>query len=91
MDINFVRVQNRVVRLDAIAYIDFLDSGRSMIFLSGLTPEKQHISVDVEETRRLKTFMEQRVFDLPTDGPSGPMGDRDRPRLDFRERERRFA
>ncbi len=53
-----------------------------MIFLSGLTPEKQHISVDVDETRRLKAFMDQRVFDLPDAGGPPAM-------LDFRER--RFA
>ena len=89
MNIDFVRVHNRVIRLDSIAYIDFLESGRSMVFMSGLTAEKQHITVDVEETRRLKAFMEQRLFDLPETPAAGPAGGGDRSRPDFRER--RFA
>lgn len=88
MNQHFVKVHNRMVRLDAIAYIDFLDSGRSMIFVSGLTPEKQHISVDVDETRRLREFMETRSHALAPEMPI-PVAERDRPRLEFRDR--RFA
>jgi hypothetical protein len=31
----FIRIQNRMVNLDAIAYVDFLESGRAMIFVQG--------------------------------------------------------
>jgi len=54
----FIRVNNKFVRLDAIGYVDFLDSGRAMIHVPGLTPEKQNITVDPEETRRLRAFFE---------------------------------
>lgn len=57
----FIKVHNRVVNVEAIAYIDFLESGRAMIFMQGLTPEKQNIPVDPDETRRLKA-----VFDAIT-------------------------
>jgi hypothetical protein len=33
----FIPIQNK---LDAIAYVDFLESGRAMVFMSGLTQEK---------------------------------------------------
>jgi len=87
MNQQFIKVHNRVVRLDAIAYIDFLDSGRSMIFVSGVTPEKQHISVDVEETRKLKEFMDSRSHLIGVEMPEPAAADR--PRFEFRER--RFA
>ena len=77
MNQNFIKVHNRVVRLDAIAYIDFLDSGRSMIFVSGLNQEKQHISVDVDETRRLREFMQSRSHSLAPEMPV-PVAERDR-------------
>jgi hypothetical protein len=83
----FIKVHNRVVRLDAIAYIDFLESGRSMIFVGGLTPEKQHISVDVEETRKLREYMDSHSASMNAEPPAGPAADR--PRFEFRER--RFA
>jgi hypothetical protein len=54
----FIRINNKAVRLDAISYIDFLESGRAMVILSGLPPEKAHISVDVPETRVLREFFE---------------------------------
>lgn len=50
----FINVHNKVVNLDAISYIDFLESGRAMIFMQGLSHEKQNIPVDPDETRRLK-------------------------------------
>lgn len=57
----FIRVNGKFVRLDAIGYVDFLDSGRSMIHIPGLTPEKQNIPVDPEETRKLRAYFEAEV------------------------------
>lgn len=54
----FVRIHNRIVRLDSIAYVDFLDSGRAMIFMRGLTQEKQNIAVDPDEAARLRAILE---------------------------------
>jgi hypothetical protein len=54
----FLKVQNKVVNLDAIAYADFLDSGRGMLFMMGLTPEKQNIPLDPDDARRLKALLE---------------------------------
>ncbi len=58
MQTRFIRIQNKAVRLDAISYIEFLESGRAMIILSGLPPEKAHISVDVQETHALREYFE---------------------------------
>lgn len=55
----FIRIQNRVVNLDAIAYVDFLESGRAMVFMRGLTQEKQNIPLDPDDARRLKGFLEE--------------------------------
>jgi hypothetical protein len=55
----FIRIQNRVINLDAISYVDFLESGRAMMFMHGLTQEKQNISLDPVEARRLRDFMEE--------------------------------
>jgi hypothetical protein len=54
----FIRVHSKVVNVEAIAYVEFLESGRAMIFMRGLSHEKQNIPVDPDETRRLKA-----VFD----------------------------
>jgi hypothetical protein len=54
----FIRIQNRLVNLDAIAYVDFLESGRAMIFVQGLTQEKQHVSVEPQDARRLKALLD---------------------------------
>jgi hypothetical protein len=54
----FIRVHNKVIHLDSIAYVDFLDSGRAMIFMRGLTQEKQNIPVDPDETVRLRAILE---------------------------------
>jgi hypothetical protein len=54
----FIRIQNRMVNLDAIAYVDFLESGRAMIFVQGLTQEKQHVAVDPQDARRLKALLD---------------------------------
>jgi hypothetical protein len=53
----FIRIQGKIIRLDSIAYVDFLDSGRSMIFMRGLTQEKQNIAVDPGETVRLRALL----------------------------------
>ncbi len=57
-DRRFIRVHNKVIHMDSIAYVDFLDSGRSMIFMRGLTQEKQNIPVDPDETARLRAVLE---------------------------------
>ena len=54
----FIRVHNKVIYLASIAYVEFLESGRAMIFMTGLTQEKQNIPVDPEETRKLKAALE---------------------------------
>jgi hypothetical protein len=54
----FIRIHNKVIHIDSIAYVDFLDSGRSMIFMRGLTAEKQNITVDPDETVRLRAILE---------------------------------
>ena len=56
-DRRFIRVHNKVVHLDSISYVDFLDSGRAMIFMRGLTQEKQNIPVDPDEALRLKAIL----------------------------------
>ena len=58
MQPKFIRIQTKVIRLDAIAYVDFLESGRSMIFVSGLNQEKQMISLDPADTQRLRAVLE---------------------------------
>ena len=64
MPTEFIRLNNRVVSLSSIAYIDWLESGRAMIFVSGLIAEKQHISVDADEARRLREFFDSRAHPL---------------------------
>ena len=54
----FIRIQNRMINLDAIAYVDFLESGRAMIFVQGLTQEKQHVAVEPQDARRLKALLD---------------------------------
>ncbi len=56
---NFIRIQNKVVNLDAIAYVDFLESGRAMVFMRGLTQEKQNIPLDPADARTLRAFLEE--------------------------------
>jgi hypothetical protein len=55
----FIRIQNRIVNLDAIAYVDFLESGRAMVFMRGLTQEKQNIPLDPDDARRLRNFLDE--------------------------------
>jgi len=57
-DRRFIRIHNKVIHMDSIAYVDFLDSGRAMIFMRGLTQEKQNIPVDPDETFRLRAILE---------------------------------
>ena len=59
MQPKFVKINSKAVRLDAISYIDFLESGRAMVILAGLPPEKAHISVDAADTRLLREFFDQ--------------------------------
>lgn len=70
----FVKVQHRMVNLDQIAYVDFLESGRAMIFMSGLSLEKQNIPVEPDEARRLLAFLDAERADatLPSPTPSRP-------------------
>jgi hypothetical protein len=55
----FIRIQNKAVNLDSIAYIEFLESGRAMVFMTGLTQEKQHIPLEPAEARALQAFFEK--------------------------------
>lgn len=54
----FIRVHNKVVNLDQISYVDFLDSGRAMLFMGGLTQEKQNIPVEPDESRKLRAYFD---------------------------------
>jgi hypothetical protein len=54
----FIRVHNKVINTDSIAYVEFLDSGRAMIFMRGLTAEKQNIPVEPAEARKLEKTMD---------------------------------
>jgi hypothetical protein len=54
----FIRVHNKTINVDSIAYVEFLESGRAMIFMRGLTQEKQNIPVDPEEARRLRAVLD---------------------------------
>jgi hypothetical protein len=58
MEKKFIQVHNHVILIDSIGYVDFLDSGRAMIFMPGLLPEKQNISVDPAEAVRLKKILD---------------------------------
>jgi hypothetical protein len=60
----FIRVQNKVINLNSIDYVDFLDSGRAMIFMRGLTQEKQNIPIDPDDARRLKAYLDRIITPL---------------------------
>ena len=68
----FIRIHNKIIRVDSIAYVDFLDSGRAMIFMRGLTQEKQNITVDPDETVRLRALLEPEL--PPEPEPAAPSG-----------------
>jgi hypothetical protein len=65
MNGRFIKIHNRIIHLDSIAYVDFLDSGRAMIFVSGLTQEKQGIPADPDEAIRLKAILETELAAEP--------------------------
>jgi len=54
----FLKIQNKIIHLDSIAYVDFLDSGRAMMFMHGLSLEKQNIALDADDARRLRAILE---------------------------------
>jgi hypothetical protein len=54
-----IKVQNKVINLDAMAYVDFLDSGRAMMIMMGLTQEKQNVSIDPLDASKLKALLEK--------------------------------
>lgn len=58
MEKKFIQVQNHVIHIESIGYVDFLESGRAMIFMPGLAPEKQNVSVDPADAARLKKVLE---------------------------------
>jgi hypothetical protein len=58
----FISIQNKLVNVDSIAYADFLDSGRAMIFMRGLTQEKQNIALDTEDAGRLRALLEKELI-----------------------------
>ena len=55
----FIKLQNRVINLDAMAYADFLESGRGMLLMMGLTQEKQNIPLDPTEAKILRELLEK--------------------------------
>lgn len=59
----FIRVHNKMVNLDQVGYIDFLESGRAMVHVSGLSQEKQNIPVEPDEARRLRAFFDDERLD----------------------------
>jgi hypothetical protein len=58
----FLKIANKVVNLDGIAYVDFLESGRAMLLMAGLTQEKQNIPLDMEDARRLRALLEAELI-----------------------------
>ena len=57
--------KNKIVNLDGIAYADFLESGRAMIFMRGLTREKQNIPLEPEDARKLRAFLDGECVQTP--------------------------
>ncbi len=70
MDRKFVRVHNKLVHVDAISFVEFLESGRAMIVAHSLPLEKQHIQVDAMEARNLLEVLEPLTHNLG----GGPVG-----------------
>lgn len=61
----FLKVQNKVIRLDSISYVDFLDNGRAMVFMRGLSLEKQNIALDADDARKLRAVLEADCVQIP--------------------------
>jgi hypothetical protein len=61
----FIQIQNKIISLDSIAYVDFLESGRAMIFMRGLTQEKQNIPLDADDARRLRALLVAELVAIP--------------------------
>lgn len=70
----FIRINNKAVNIEQICYVEFLDSGRAMVFVSGLTQEKQHIPVEPAEAQALKEFFEREYALNAGSGPAVPAG-----------------
>ncbi len=70
----FIRINNKAVNIEQICYVEFLDSGRAMVFVSGLTQEKQHIPVEPAEAQALKEFFEREYALTTASGPAVPAG-----------------
>jgi hypothetical protein len=66
----FIRLQGRLIRLDSIAYVDFLDSGRAMIFMRGVTQEKMNIPVEPADAVRLRAILERHLDSEPEPAPT---------------------
>ena len=54
----FIQIENHWINIDAIGYVDFLDSGRAMLYIPGLHQEKQNIAVDKAGALSLKAQLE---------------------------------
>jgi hypothetical protein len=54
-----------MISVDSIAYVDFLESGRAMIFMRGLTHEKQNIALDIDDARRLRALLASELVASP--------------------------
>ena len=68
----FILLRDRAINLANISYVDFLDSGRAMIYLHGLPGEKAHVQLEVAEAARLKTLLEKEgtvLNSIPGPGP----------------------
>jgi hypothetical protein len=60
----FIQVENHWIHIDAIGYVDFLDSGRAMVFIPGLHQEKQNISLDKAAAAHLRAYLESVMVPL---------------------------
>jgi len=80
MQPQFIKISGKVIRIDAISFVDFLDSGRAMVMLAGIPAEKAHVSVDVAEARVLKAYFDRPDVTVnPTAGPGSAIDSTPRP------------
>ena len=70
----FIRIRDRVINLDQVSYVEFLDSGRAMIYLPGLPGEKSHIQVEASDASRLKALFDKEGIVLDTSRAADPPG-----------------